>query len=263
MKKHTSDRPEVIEGAPLLYAPQNELGVVFLFSHLAKKWRLRIEEIKSSYPDCIAYQKIRGKEKRIRIEFEYKSKNFKGHRHDPNKCDWIVCWEHNWPDAPQNIEIKELRREFGLGFNVWIVPMREHYQKELDNSSDWFWSVPSQAHKGDLILFYSPHPHKYISNIYVIKERVKKTDAGWKEGKDYMTRISKVCILKSPIFFEDLKIHKILSTAHFVRGRMQGRPNATEYWPYLYDMIIRRNSSEKKKLFKFAPENLELINAEK
>lgn len=29
MKKHTSDCPEVIEGAPLHYAPQNEIGVVY------------------------------------------------------------------------------------------------------------------------------------------------------------------------------------------------------------------------------------------
>jgi len=256
MKKQTSDRPEVIEGAPIRYAPQNELGVVFLFSYIAKKWRLRIEKIKSGYPDCIAYQKIRGKEKRIRIEFEYKSKNFKGHGHDPKKCDWIVCWEHNWPDAPQNLNIVELRREFGLGFNVWIVPIREHYQKKINDPSFKIWSVPSQAHEGDLILFYFPHPYKYIANIFVLKERAKKIEAVWKEGKDYMTRIERVCYLKSPIFFEDLKKHRILSTAHFVRGKMQGRPNATEYWPYLYDMIIRRNPSKKQKLFKFAPENL-------
>lgn len=135
MKKQTSDRPEVIEGAHIRHAPQNELGVVFLFSYIAKKWRLRIEKIKSGYPDCIAYQKIREKEKRIRIEFEYKSKNFKGHGHDPKKCDWIVCWEHNCSDAPQNLNIVELRREFGFGFNVWIVPIREHYQKEMNDPS--------------------------------------------------------------------------------------------------------------------------------
>ena len=50
-------RPEVLEGAPLHYAPENELGVVFLFSHLAKKWRVKVEQIRAKYPDCIAYQK--------------------------------------------------------------------------------------------------------------------------------------------------------------------------------------------------------------
>lgn len=56
------------------YAPDNEQGVVFLFSHLArKKFGLRVERVQTGFPDCIAY---RG-DKRIRIEFEFKSKNFK------------------------------------------------------------------------------------------------------------------------------------------------------------------------------------------
>lgn len=50
-------RADIIEGAPLHYAPENELGVVFLFAHLAKRYRLIIDEIKAGFPDCIAYQK--------------------------------------------------------------------------------------------------------------------------------------------------------------------------------------------------------------
>ena len=42
MAKRVADqRPEVLEGAPMRFAPQSELGVVFLFSRLAKKLRLR------------------------------------------------------------------------------------------------------------------------------------------------------------------------------------------------------------------------------
>ena len=63
-------RAEVLEGAPLHYAPENELGVVFLFSHLLKKWRLKVDQIQSRYPDCIAYQRAGGKDKKIRIELE-------------------------------------------------------------------------------------------------------------------------------------------------------------------------------------------------
>ena len=111
------------------YAPENELGVVFLFAHLAKRWRLRIDEIKPGFPDCIAFQKSHGKEKRIRIEFEYKSKNFLLHHHKENKCDWIVCWEHNWPAVPKKLQIVELRREFGLGFNIWIMPVVPDFQE--------------------------------------------------------------------------------------------------------------------------------------
>jgi hypothetical protein len=44
---------------------------------------------------------------RVRIEFEYQSRNFRQHGHDPDQCDVIVCWEDNWPECP--IEVLELR----------------------------------------------------------------------------------------------------------------------------------------------------------
>lgn len=249
-------RGEVLEGAPLRYAPANELGVVFLFAHLARKWGLRVDAVQPRFPDCIAYQKIQGKEKRIRIEFELNSRSFKTHGHDPRQCDCIVCWEHDWPDAPSNLQIVELRREYGLGFNVWIMPVNE-YKEELEAiNADDQWSLPSQCHKGDLILFYFTLPEKSIGHIFFAAERARKVKAGWKPGKDYMGPIRRVCRLKAPLFFEDLRNHRILSTAHFVRAQMQGRPHATEYWPYLYDMIVKRNPAVEPKLRKFAPWNV-------
>jgi hypothetical protein len=250
-------RGEVLEGAPLRYAPANELGVVFLFARLARRWRIHVDAVQSGFPDCTAYQKVHGKEKLIRIEFEFRARNFKTHRHDPRQCDWIVCWENNWPDAPANLRIIELRKEFGLGFNVWIMPAKAPYKADLasfnfSNQS----SLPSQCHKGDLILYYFTRPEQSISHIFVAKDRTRKMTAGWKEGKDYMGSIRRVCRLKAPVFMDDLRNHRILSTAHFVRGQMQGRPNATEYWPYLYDMIVRRNPSVKPKLRKYAPEKI-------
>lgn len=254
--KH-NERAEVLSNAPMLYAPENELGVVFLFAHLAKKWRLRIEEIKAGYPDCIVYQKTHGKEKRIRIEFEFKSRNFKSHGHKAKDCDWIVCWEHNWPDAPKHINIVELRQEFGLGFNVWVMPVGESYKQELTETSKNYWSVPSQAHKDDIILFYFTNPDKSINFIYKLNERAEKVVATWKVGKDYMADIQRVCELKAPIFLEYLKVHRILGTAGFVRGQFQGRPNITEYWPYLHDLITRRNPTLNRQLSKYAPNALE------
>ena len=91
------------------YPPENELGVVFLFSRLARKLGFEIDEIRPFYPDCIAYRD----NKRVRIEFEYRSSNFARHRHDPKKCDYIVCWVHDWPAAP--LPVLELRDDFGLG----------------------------------------------------------------------------------------------------------------------------------------------------
>ena len=45
---------------------------------------------------------------RLRIEFEYESRNFLRHLHDPSQCDIIVCWKHNWKGCPGEIEVIEL-----------------------------------------------------------------------------------------------------------------------------------------------------------
>lgn len=250
-------RGEVLDGAPLHHAPENELGVVFLFAHLARRWRLRIDTIRSGFPDCIAYQKIQGKERRIRIEFEFKSRNFKLHKHKASSCDWLVCWENNWPDSPQKLKIIELRREYGLGFNVWIMPVNEPYKSTINKSKYAAnWSLPSQSHKGDLVLFYLTRPEKLIQDVFLAVERSRKIDASWKKGKDYMGPIRRICHLDAPIFLDDMRTHRVLRTAHFIRNQMQGRPNATEYWPFLYDMIVRRNPSMKQKLKAYAPERV-------
>ena len=256
-KRHANSRPEVLPDGPMQYAPVNELGVVFLFSHIAKRKRMQIDSIQSGFPDCIAYQKVHGRERKKRIEFEFKSRSFLGHGHDPKKCDCIVCWEHNWPGAPRNIEIIELRREYGLGFNVWIMPTNDPYKEVLAKAGTCdAWSVPSQCHKGDLILYYLTSPEKRIEHVFLATGRAIKRRAGWKPGMDYMGPIRRVCRLKSPIFLGDLQGHRVLSTAPFIRGFMQGRPNATEYWSYLYEMIVRRNPAVRTKLRRFAPDRL-------
>lgn len=250
-------RPDVLENAPLRYAPTNELGVVFLFAHLARRWRLKIDSIQPGYPDCIAFQKVSGCERRIRIEFEFRSRNFRTQGHDPSKCDWIVCWEHNWSEVPKHLHVVELRREFGLGFNVWIMPTNDPYKKVLEKvESVAEWSLPSQCHQGDLVLFYFTRPEQSIHHVFIARERAFKSPADWKEGDDYGGVVRRVCRLKAPIFMEDLQRHRVLRTAGFVRSQMQGRPCATEYWPFLYDLIVQRNPSVKDKLRRFAPENI-------
>ncbi len=36
----------------------------------------------------------------VRCEVETDSKHFLAHGHDINKCDLIICWNHNWRDCP-------------------------------------------------------------------------------------------------------------------------------------------------------------------
>lgn len=251
-KDHRATR--MPDGAPLDYAPNNEQGVVYLFSHLARRrFGLRVERVQAGFPDCEAYLG----NKRIRIEFEYRSKCFLLHKHKKSGCDWIVCWIHDWPGVPKHIRVIELRKEFGLGFNVWFQPVGQPYADELaERNKDDRWSVPSQALEGDLLLFYRTRTDKHVRDIFVVDGAVGHVNARWKKGKDYMAPIRRVCTLDDPLHLNQMRDHHTLSNASFVRGQMRGRYRATEHWPELHRMIIGRNPSAKKFLKKYGPERL-------
>lgn len=103
---------DLINFRGLVYSPLNENGVVFLFGKVVEDLNMYIEEIKPGFPDCIARRYTGKGWERVAVEFEYKSSNFKQHKHDPNKCDVIVCWENDWKDCPiEVIELKDRIRE--------------------------------------------------------------------------------------------------------------------------------------------------------
>jgi hypothetical protein len=112
------DRPvmgEPFDRSPMTNAPVNELGVMVLFGMVAAGLGLQVESVQGKFPDCIARRQVApGKWQYLRIEFEYESKNFKLHGHDPKGCDMIVCWRHNWKECPAEIEVVELCRLFGM-----------------------------------------------------------------------------------------------------------------------------------------------------
>jgi hypothetical protein len=85
-------------------------GVILLFSKVMGDLGIFYESTPSiGFPDMIGRRRTnRGLEK-VFIEFEYASKNFLHHKHDPKMCDLVVCWEHNWPDCPlEVIALKEV-----------------------------------------------------------------------------------------------------------------------------------------------------------
>jgi hypothetical protein len=254
MKKES--RPDTLTNAPLQYWPSNELGVVFLFANIFRKKQFRIEEIKPKFPDCIAYKRTGDGEKRVRIEFEFHSSNFKTHGHDPRKCDCIVCWHHDWPECPKRIEVIELKREFGAAPKVWIQPAIKSQCHYFDEYDEFGWSLSKRASKGDLLLMYRCSPEKSINNLFVVVGEKSRGKASWREGDCYYAKIKRLCDLKSPIFLDDMRNHKILRTSSFIRSNMQGNKLVSEYWPYLYEMIVSRNPDVKKNLRDFAPENL-------
>ena len=105
-------RGEPVYGPPtvdaeLMLAPTNEQGVVFLFGAVARKLGFVVLRIQTEYPDCEALREMEaGLWQRIKIEFEYESRNFLIHGHRPEKCHLIVCWRHNWEESP--VEVLEL-----------------------------------------------------------------------------------------------------------------------------------------------------------
>jgi hypothetical protein len=108
------DRP--IYGAPLplpelAHEPTNESGVIFAFGVVARRLGFGVLRFQTGFPDCEAMREVaRGQWQRVRIEFEFESRNFFRHRHRQDGCDIIVCWKHNWTDCPEHLEVVELRK---------------------------------------------------------------------------------------------------------------------------------------------------------
>jgi hypothetical protein len=106
------DRP--IYGAPLplpelVHEPVSEAGVIFAFGVLARRQGFAVRRIQNAFPDCEAMREVaKGQWQPVRIEFELESRNFLRHKHNPEGCDLIVCWVHNWPECP--LEVIELSK---------------------------------------------------------------------------------------------------------------------------------------------------------
>jgi Homing endonuclease associated repeat len=97
--------------APLAMAPTNEMGVLFLFAAEARNLGFRMLRVQAGFPDGEAFREVRpGQWQRVRIEFEYESRNFLAHMHPISGCEMIVCWKNNWPECP--LEVLELSKIF-------------------------------------------------------------------------------------------------------------------------------------------------------
>lgn len=121
-RRPLKDRPLLgapMRGAPMClpamaYEPVNEMGVMVLFSMLAQQLGFVIESVQAAFPDCEAKIEVEpGRWQHFRIEFEFESRGFKLHGHDPSQCDLIVCWRHNWKNCPPHIQVLELSKLVG------------------------------------------------------------------------------------------------------------------------------------------------------
>ncbi len=98
----------VISGKPSETKPLNELGllfepyyhdeVIFLFSKLHEKVGFPyIIRIQTEYPDI---QAIDSERETKTLEIETYASQFSGH--DPKDCDFIVCWENDLNEVPED-----------------------------------------------------------------------------------------------------------------------------------------------------------------
>jgi hypothetical protein len=97
----------------MAHEPVNEAGVLVLFGMMAIRLGFRILHVQAGFPDCEALLEIEpGRWVKVRIEMEYRSKNFQMHGHDASGADLIVCWEHDWADCP--LPVLELKTVLGV-----------------------------------------------------------------------------------------------------------------------------------------------------
>jgi hypothetical protein len=112
------NKPRVWEDRPLLgppltekamaHSPTNESGVVYAFGSMARELGFVVSHIQTSFPDCEAVREVeKGRWQKVRVEFEFESRNFLRHLHRAEDCDVIVCWIHNWEECP--LDVVELR----------------------------------------------------------------------------------------------------------------------------------------------------------
>jgi hypothetical protein len=247
--------PELLQGAPLRYAPDNEMGVVFLFSHLCRRMQLHVESVQASFPDCIALQRVGGKERRIRIEFEFRSSSFRAHGHPPDGCDWIVCWEHDWPDVPDHIKVVELRQYFDHDFNVWV----DVGQPQDDRPARGMHTFGKRVSKGDLVLFYEASPCQWLRQVYTVsgvaqheqqsKQGVTSTLRNNYEfrgdpnvgtpGYRHVHAMRRVCVLDPPLRVRSLETKSLAVVKDAIFSQKHNR-KITEHWWLLYELLVRK-----------------------
>ncbi len=229
-----------IHGAPLRFAPENEQGVVAIFAAIAKaRFGMTVERIQTGYPDCIAIR--RGK--RVRIEFEFRSRNFTPHlKDDPlvKDCDAIVCWEHNWPAVPEHLEVIELRQEFGVGRNVWLQPYEPGQADRMTHEPLRGWSSPASAAKGDLLIVYRSRPDSRLEHVFKLTSS-PYVGAHWNDdSRDAVyADFARVGDLPTPVGLSVLKSDAGLRHAPFVRSSVQGPQRITTWWPALRRLIVQ------------------------
>lgn len=255
----TEERSDLIAYNGMRYAPENELGVVFLFGKMHKNLGFpEIDVVQPQFPDCWAYQRVGGGTRRVWIEFEFRSRSFKAHLSDlkglhPER-GLVVCWENNGPEVRKYADVIELKTAIGFGRRIWIQSTDPIYHKDLDNAplrrrNSWRWTVSGRARPGDLVLMYrsgtKTEAKRYqadigrlqsIANIYEVTSQPKR-DKVWK----WQAHIRQLVSLRVPIRLEHLRQDPYVSRAGWLRAQLFGRPDVSADWWRLAQIALALN----------------------
>ncbi|MEM2695770.1 MAG: hypothetical protein QXU09_02410 [Thermoproteota archaeon] len=98
----------------LLFEPQTEQEVVYLFSRLHRELGFPyIIKFQESFPDIVVLDENRELK---RIEIEKFASDFINHKHPPEECDFIICWENDLTEIPEEfpqiISLKDYISEY-------------------------------------------------------------------------------------------------------------------------------------------------------
>jgi hypothetical protein len=205
--------------------------VAILFGQLADQLGFKVVQAQTRVPDLVVIR--RGKQ--IRVELEFSSKGFRRevNNGDWKKCDLVVCWKHDWGAFPAGIPVYELRKIFGIGRSIWVLPMWTEFADNLPKGRSIAdrWSVPSTAGADDLLLIYRPKNDPdsngcgEVRDVMRVRSLVERRKAGWRKGFDWMASIQRVATLDQPLSFDDL------TKAGIKPQQLQGRPDVTKLWP--------------------------------
>ncbi len=262
MKKFSKTPTQVINYKGMQYAPQGELGVVYLFSKLQRELGYTaITRLGDTFPDCGA---IKYTGRNTRIEFEFHSRNFLNHHKPVNESlkqvDEIICWEDNWPPEKRyllkkyRVGVREIRGFLGLGRNIWFHVIKKRYHESymehlLHGLKTGTLPCHKSAKKGDILIDYFGAPMSYIKGIELLTSNAYLTRS--KEFK-YRANIHRIVILKNEIHMDKMRNEKSLVGAFFLKPNgLQGSPRVTEYWPQLSALMLRLNPQIKSKIRKY------------
>lgn len=139
-----------------MFVPQNEMGVLVLFSTQCEKLGIEVIRVGSAFPDMTVCYKGMTYE----VEIEYRASNFISHGHDPLGCDLILCWQNDLLLPP--------------------VPVLEISDTNWHKSQ---WGIMTRKDKEVRALY---------SEIFKLREELrdaKKTIRGWSE-EDFHKRMN-------------------------------------------------------------------------